>query len=218
MVLESPFDLPVEDIIALAQDYHVRELSLFGSVLRPDFSVDSDVDVLVEFEPDAPVGLFEFVRLQDELAALIGREADLVEKRGLKRFIRDEVLRSRRVLCMPRPDAQLLADIVEAAETIADFLRDFDRDRFHVSPLQQSAVVYQLLVIGEAASRISQELRDRHPEVEWRGAIGSHAVMARAALVMPMIWQTATVSVPLFRAQVSQILKHEFPEAIKGDE
>ncbi len=121
---------------------------------------------------------------------------------------------------MPRPDAQLLADIVEAADAIADFLRDFDRDRFLVSPLQQSAVVHQLLVIGEAASRISQKLRDRHPEVEWRGAIGSHAVMARdyAALVMPMIWQTATVSVPLFRAQVSQILKHEFPEAIKGDE
>ncbi len=98
MVLESPFDLPVEGIIALAQDYDVRELSLFGSVLRPDFSVDSDVDVLVEFEPDAPVGLFEFVRLQDELSALIGREVDPVEKRGLKRFIRDEVLRSRRVL------------------------------------------------------------------------------------------------------------------------
>ncbi len=54
--------------------------------------------MLVEFEPDAPIGLLEYVRLQHELAALFARDVDLVEKVGLKRFVRDNVLQSAKVL------------------------------------------------------------------------------------------------------------------------
>lgn len=64
--------------------YHVRELSLFGSALRDDFSPTSDIDLLVEFDPEAKVSLFDFVSPRDELSALFGREVDLVEKRGLR--------------------------------------------------------------------------------------------------------------------------------------
>lgn len=98
MVDQPRLDLPVDEIIAVARRYHVCELSLFGSVLRPDFGADSDIDMLVEFEPNAPIGLFEFVRLQDELSELVGREVDLVSKAGSRRFVRDEVLRTRRVV------------------------------------------------------------------------------------------------------------------------
>ncbi|MDQ3642801.1 MAG: nucleotidyltransferase domain-containing protein, partial [Actinomycetota bacterium] len=91
-------DLPIEEMIALAKLYGVRELAVFGSVVRPDFRPDSDVDVLVDFESDAEVGLFEFVGLKNKLTEVVGRNVDLVEKAGLKPFVRDEILSTRRVL------------------------------------------------------------------------------------------------------------------------
>ncbi len=91
-------ELPMDEIAELCKRYHVTELSLFGSVLRDDFRPDSDVDILVTFEENAPIGLFEFVDLQDALAKSLGRRVDLVSKRGLKSIIRDDVLTSARVI------------------------------------------------------------------------------------------------------------------------
>jgi predicted nucleotidyltransferase len=76
----------------------IHELSLFGSAQRKDFRPDSDVDLLVEFESDARVGLIAFSRMQRELSAIIGRKVDLVPKDGLKPLIRASVLGSSRVL------------------------------------------------------------------------------------------------------------------------
>ena len=58
-------------------------MSFFGSVLREDFRPDSDIDVLVSFEEDAEWGLLEFVRMQRELKALLGREVDLLTKKSI---------------------------------------------------------------------------------------------------------------------------------------
>jgi predicted nucleotidyltransferase len=74
---ERNIDLPLAQIEAFCQRNPIRKLSLFGSVLRDDFSEKSDVDFLVELEPDAPVGLFKFIGMQDELEDMIGRKADL---------------------------------------------------------------------------------------------------------------------------------------------
>lgn len=70
---------------------HIRKLSLFGSVLRDDFGPDSDVDVLVEFEPGKTPG-FRFFQLEDELAQIIGRRVDLNTPGFLSQHFRDEVL------------------------------------------------------------------------------------------------------------------------------
>jgi hypothetical protein len=59
-------------------------LSFFGSVLRDDFSPDSDVDVLVEFLPEAKHSLFDLVRMQNELKDILGREVDLISRRGVE--------------------------------------------------------------------------------------------------------------------------------------
>ena len=98
MQIRDRLDIPMDELAALCRRYHVRELALFGSVLRDDFRDDSDIDVLVEFEEDAPIGLFEFVHLKDELAGLLGRGVDLVEKQGLKRWIRAPVLSTAKVI------------------------------------------------------------------------------------------------------------------------
>lgn len=78
----------------LCQRFCVRELSLFGSALRPDFRQQSDYDFLVEFQPDAPIGLFQFGRMVLELEKLFHRRVDLVFKSGLKPLIREKVLKS----------------------------------------------------------------------------------------------------------------------------
>ncbi|MBI3941584.1 MAG: nucleotidyltransferase family protein [Chloroflexi bacterium] len=91
-------DLPMAGIAELCRRYRVRELALFGSALREDFRPDSDIDLLVEFEPGAPVGFITLARMQRELAAVLGRPVDLVPKGGLKPRIRQAILDSRQVV------------------------------------------------------------------------------------------------------------------------
>jgi uncharacterized protein len=90
--------LPMAEIAELCRRYHVAELALFGSALRDDLRPDSDLDFLVEFERNARVSLFEFIGLQEELAALVGRSVDLAFKDGLKPVVREQVLGSARVV------------------------------------------------------------------------------------------------------------------------
>jgi len=84
-------EVPRQQIADFCRRHRVRRLALFGSVLRDDFGPDSDVDVLVEFEPDTRLG-FAFFRMQDELSDLLGRRVDLRTPQGLSKYFRDEVL------------------------------------------------------------------------------------------------------------------------------
>jgi len=96
-------DVPMARIEAFCRKWRVRELSLFGSVLRDDFRPDSDVDILVSFEPDDPWDLFHLVEMRDELIALFGRDVDLVEKEGLRNpFRRRTILDTREVIFADR--------------------------------------------------------------------------------------------------------------------
>jgi len=78
-------------IAAFCCRHHVRRLALFGSILRDDFGPDSDVDILVEFEPGKTPG-FAFFGMQDELSEKLGRSVDLNTPGCLSRYFRDQVL------------------------------------------------------------------------------------------------------------------------------
>jgi predicted nucleotidyltransferase len=78
-------------IAEFCRRHHVRRLALFGSVLRDDFGPGSDIDVLVEFEPDTFVG-FRIIEMEDELSQILGRKVDLVTARALNHRIRGHVL------------------------------------------------------------------------------------------------------------------------------
>jgi hypothetical protein len=79
--------LPVSPVALkdFCQRWHIRELALFGSILRDDFGPDSDVDVLVAFTAEADWGLLEHVRMEQELEVLLGRKVDLVSRRAVER-------------------------------------------------------------------------------------------------------------------------------------
>ena len=80
-------------IAGFCRRHHVEKLSFFGSVLRKDFRSDSDVDVLVEFEPGHSVGLIRMAGLEIELSEIIGRKVDLRTPAELSRYFRQDVLR-----------------------------------------------------------------------------------------------------------------------------
>jgi hypothetical protein len=88
-------------IKGLCERYRVRELSVFGSALRDDFSAASDIDLLVEFEPEAQIGFMTLSKMQRELSAILKRPVDLVPKKGLKPKIQESVLSSAKVLYAP---------------------------------------------------------------------------------------------------------------------
>ena len=76
---------------------HIRKLALFGSVLREDFGSNSDVDVLVEFQPGAAVGLIRLAGMERELSEILGRKADIRTPGDLSRYFRDDVVRNAEV-------------------------------------------------------------------------------------------------------------------------
>jgi len=73
--------------------FHVRSLAVFGSVARDEATETSDVDVLVEFEPDRPIGLFVFIRLIHFLREILGCRVDLTTAEGLHPEMREEILK-----------------------------------------------------------------------------------------------------------------------------
>lgn len=84
MIDKPHIDIPRKKIVEFCHKWKVREFSVFGSVLRDDFHSDSDVDVIVDFEPDAKRSLFDMVSMTDELKEIFGREVDLMTRRSVE--------------------------------------------------------------------------------------------------------------------------------------
>ena len=76
--------MPEEALREFCHRWHIAELALFGSALREDFRDDSDIDLLVRFLPNAGTTLFDMVRMEDELTAMLQRKVDLVSRRGIE--------------------------------------------------------------------------------------------------------------------------------------
>jgi uncharacterized protein len=87
-------EVPVEQIEAFCRKFHVRELSLFGSVLRSDFRPDSDVDVMLQFQPGHGFTFENTPEIQDELELIFGRRVDVIEKGRIRNPIRQRAIMS----------------------------------------------------------------------------------------------------------------------------
>jgi len=92
MQARTNITIPSEKIGEFCRKNHIRKLSLFGSALREDFRFDSDVDVLVEFEPGTRVGMIRLAGLEIELGEILGRKVDLNTPGFLSKYYRSKVL------------------------------------------------------------------------------------------------------------------------------
>ncbi len=92
-----------EQVHSLCFRWQVRELALFGSVLREDFSDSSDIDVLVSFKPETRWSAWDLMRMKEELENLFGRPVDLIEKEALRNpWRKQEILRTHEVIYAAR--------------------------------------------------------------------------------------------------------------------
>lgn len=89
-ILEAIENEPMQD--------NIKRASLFGSFLRGEQTQDSDVDVLIEFKPEAKIGLFEFVRLQRRLGEFVGRKIDLLTPASLSKFFKDQIINEAEII------------------------------------------------------------------------------------------------------------------------
>jgi predicted nucleotidyltransferase len=100
--LNGTLEVPDEALSAFCHKWKIAEISLFGSVLRDDFRPDSDVDVLLAFEPDAPWDLFDVIDMQKELESVFGRRVDLLDRESVEQsrnpFRRHGILSNTRVV------------------------------------------------------------------------------------------------------------------------
>ena len=97
MTIAAGIDVAAEQLADVCRRFRVKELSIFGSAARGDMREDSDIDLLVEFDPQAKIG-WEFFDLEVELSRLFGRKVDLGEKASLKPRARPSALRDARVI------------------------------------------------------------------------------------------------------------------------
>lgn len=113
-----------------------------------------------------------------------------------------------------RSDRLYLTDIVDASGSISEFIAGMDAAQFYQDGKTQSAVLQKLIVIGEAAARLSDEIKLRHTDIEWRDIVAIRNILVHAyfSVQLEIIWETATHDVPTLESQVVDILTEEFGE------
>lgn len=89
-----PVDLPLDEIAEYSRANHIVRLAVFGSAARGELTPESDIDFLVTFEPEAPIGLIAYARIMRELGDIVGRRVDMVTPNALKPRIKDSILNS----------------------------------------------------------------------------------------------------------------------------
>jgi predicted nucleotidyltransferase len=97
MQAKSNINIPSEKIEKFCKKHHIRKLSLFGSALRDDFTPESDLDILVEFDPDHIPGFIRLAGMEIELTEILGRKVDMRTAQDLSRYFREDVLNSAKV-------------------------------------------------------------------------------------------------------------------------
>jgi uncharacterized protein len=95
---EDKVNLTKEQIADFCKKNHIKKFAFFGSVLRDDFRPDSDIDILVDLEPGAPIGLFEMADMELQLSDMVGRKVDLRTPQDLSKYFRNKVIEEAEVL------------------------------------------------------------------------------------------------------------------------
>lgn len=177
----------------LAERFGVSSLSVFGSMARDEAGPESDVDLLVEF-CETP-GLGEYMRLKFWLEDQLRRPVDLVMEKALKPWARPVVGLRRSV---SRSWELFLRDMLEAARKVIRFTADRQLESFVADEMAYDATLRNLEVLGEAAKGIPDDVRQRHPDVDWRGLAGLRDILAHAyfALDDPTLWKIVQIDIP----------------------
>lgn len=214
----------------LSTRYGVRSLGVFGSYLRGEQKLRSDLDVLVELEPRRDT-FKNWIELQTDLQHALGVKVDLVENKNLKPFIGKRILSEvvwlrlggkdqsaplpRRKKGGPRmPDREYLDfmnDILQAMEKAARFVAGVSYDEFIVNDEKIAAVEREIEIIGEAVKNIPAQVRSRYPEIDWKNMAGMRDRLAHGYFSRDLakLWSAATEYIPEDKERVATALAKE---------
>jgi len=111
----------------------------------------------------------------------------------------------------PDRDAATVVDMLQAARLVMDFVRDLDFAAFQADVKTQSAVIHQLLVIGEAAKRLSEEFKDEHPSLPWRdmGRMRDKMIHHYDVVDLAEVWRAARQDVPSLQQSLASLVHPE---------
>jgi uncharacterized protein len=195
----------------------VLSLALFGSVARDEAGPDSDVDLLVEIR--RPMGLFEFVGIQQRLEQILGRPVDLATRESLKPRLRDRILRA------AQPDEWIgshsdmsnrdwrvyIDDMLEAIEKIQQYLSGMSYQEFIDDRRTVDAVTMNVAILGEATGRVPTEVKDRYPQIPWRLMRDMRNVMIHGyrELDLQTVWDTSRNNLPPLVPLLREMLERE---------
>lgn len=162
-------EVPQEQIEAFCRKWKIRELALFGSVIREDFGPDSDVDVLVRYHPGHGHTLFDHVQIEEELAALVARKVDLIQRDAVTNpFVRWNMLTSEQRVHGPKDrDLGYLWDLRATAHDARRIFSKTTLDEVRRVQLVQLALQRLVDLVRRTTARLSPQFREAHPEINW---------------------------------------------------
>ena len=215
-------EVPRERIEEFRRKWKIREFTFFGSVLGEDFRPESDVDVLVSFDPDARRSWSERMELEEELAGLLGRKVDVVEKRLLRNpFIRHHVLSGDRSPLRPEDrDPAYLFEMRELAGDAWKFGGEATRERVEVDNLLRDALCYVLQRLSRFAGKVSPRFRAAHPEIPWDRLAPLDDAWRLADVAVDELWRVFHDVVPGLAERIDALVPplpepdSEFEEAL----
>ena len=189
----------------------VLHAALFGSVARNEAKPSSDIDILIEIEPGAPVGVFEYVGITQYLADLFPNRVDVANRKGLKALVRPSAERDAIYASKSSNRTRLaLFDIRDNVLFARKFVGGLTKDEFVSDRQTFHGVTRCLEIISEASRRLSPALRARHPELPWRSIMGAGKVYRHDHdnVVEELVWQTAQQSLaPLMAVIEAEIAR-----------
>lgn len=189
-------------ILEIAQRHGAHDLRLFGSVARGESTESSDVDILVRFDLDR--SLFDHGGLIADLEELLGAKVDVVSEAGMRERFRARFGRSSPVM---RSDALRLQDILDAIAAIERHT-PATREAFNNSEPIRSHILLHVQIIGEAASRLSPQIRIDNSQVPWKSIMAMRNIIAHVYFGIDWneVWQVAVRDAPVLKLQVEKIL------------
>jgi uncharacterized protein with HEPN domain/predicted nucleotidyltransferase len=232
-VVRARIHAPPGEIAAFCRAHHIQWLALFGSVLRDDFRDDSDIDVLYALEPGRKItSMKDLLAIEDDLSArMCGRPVDFISVKNLKWRIRDRVFAEAEELYggapeevrharenrsvigsdIVRDENLYLGDMLDHAREAQGIVAGKTRNDYDTNRMLQLSVLHLIQIIGEAATKVSRQTRDRHPAIPWTQIIGMRNVLVHRYddADDDVVWKTVTSDRAPLIAELERMLPPE---------